>query len=226
MRGFVRDGAVYRARLEAPERLGIARVVADVADLLAAEEGGPQQAAAGTPDLIDSLLLSTSEVPPPEDPAVRRLLPDASHDDDELAAEFRRLTQDELRSTKVDRLRRLLDALVEPPRTDQDDPEGPADLVVPCSEAEAVAAALTDVRLVIAERLGLSTDEDVDVLEERLHRIMSEHRPGQDAPADPTGPDGGPHHDEVWVFLATLYTALTWLQDSLVEVMLADLGPE
>src|SRR5690606_18053015 len=77
------------------------------------------------------------------DPAVARLLPDAYRDDERAASEFRRLTQGDLANRKVDAARSLAASM-------NDDR-------VRLGETEAWdwLRALTDLRLVLASRLGL-----------------------------------------------------------------------
>ena len=88
------------------------------------------------------------------DPALDRLLPTANRQDDEVAAEFRRLTETGLRQRKAGALETAADLL-----------RGEDKLRLDAGQARAVLTALTDVRLVLGERMGLRTDEDVDVLE-------------------------------------------------------------
>ena len=229
MRAFRYTSGAYRAELDAAEREVVASVVANVVELLGGElpaatgrwprpedahdeTGTPDETpgphdtptphdtpgADGTPAPGGTWHLRTEPLPPPDDPAVHRLLPDASRDDPAVAGEFRRLTEDDLRAAKLARLRWLWTALQH---------DGP---VVPVAQAPAVAATLTDLRLVLAERLGIRTDEDA----ERLLRAMRRrHRRGA---------------DDVQRYLATVYDALTWLQESLVQAMLTrgDLGPQ
>ncbi|WP_136520546.1 MULTISPECIES: DUF2017 family protein [Cellulomonas] len=202
MRAFRRQKGRYVARLDAGERAVVASVVADVAELLGAgrfEDGPPPAAGPGaapgdaTPGGPWSV--RTAPLPPPDDPAVRRLLPDASRDDPEVAAEFRRLTEDDLRARKVARLRSLWTALV------HGEPGWPEDaLVVAPTSADDVAATLTDLRLVLADRLDLRTDADSEALYDGLA----------------TAPE-----DDVRTYLASVYGALSWLQESLLAVMLA-----
>ena len=59
--------------------------------------------------------------------------------------------------------------------------------------------ALTDVRLVLGERMGLRTDEDVDVLEAVA------------ADLDP---------DDPLAYALAIYDFLTWLQETLASAML------
>lgn len=223
MRAFRYEQGSYVAQLDAGEREVVASVVANVVELLGGElpDGAPDDDAAdGTADddepaargasvagaargedvsgsgTVPTWHLRTEPLPPPDDPAVRRLLPDASRDDPAVAGEFRRLTEDDLRAAKLTRLRWLWTALQQ---------EGP---VVPAVQAPAVAATLTDLRLVLADRLGIRTDEDADHL---LRTVGRRRRHGS---------------DDVRAYLATVYDALTWLQESLVQAMLArgDLG--
>jgi len=134
-------------------------------------------------------------VDPPTDPALRRLLPDASRGAPDVAREFRRLTEADLREAKAANLEALRAALAAGPR-----------LVLAPDDAPAVAAALTDVRLVVAERLGVRTEEDADA----AYRLAQEAVP--DAETDPAG--------FVRAVLAILLAVLAALQDSLVELML------
>jgi hypothetical protein len=204
------------------EREVFATVVADVAELLGAPRFGEDDADAadGAPAVRP---WTSAAVPAPEDPAVRRLLPDASRDDDAVTAEFRRLTEADLRASKVERLRALWASLrgegdVVPGTGIDDD----LDLVVRREDADGFAAALTDVRLVLAERLGLRSEEDADRLYESLEAQAAAEEdgwvPDDDRPARQI------LADEIRAYLGSVYAALTWLQESLMSVLLADLG--
>lgn len=199
MRGFERAAQGYAAHLSAAEREVFASVTREVLALVRSVEGAPsvepdaiveraQDAAAGLPSF------SVDAVPAPEDSALRRLFPAASTDDDDAAAEFRRFAQPELASAKIARLERLVELFA------GDEPT----LVVPRAEARDVAAALTDVRLVVADRLGVVTDADAE-------RVSSSVYDAWDGDAEEAP------------LLATLHVLLTVLQDTLVEEMLVDL---
>lgn len=193
MQPFTTEDGVYVARLDAAERAVLLQVVEDVVALL--DPGDLPD-----PDdhhVLDTLAAAGEAPQAPEDPAVLRLLPSASPDPD-VAAEFRRLTETDLRMTKVGQLRRLHAAVLAA------NPE----LVVVPSEAGPVAAALTDLRLVVSERLGVRTEKDADALYSLL---------GTPDVPDEDG-EGGARR-----FLATLYVVLGLVQESLVEAMLADL---
>lgn len=208
MRAFRRERGAYVAELDATERGVFAAVVADVVDLLGGgrlEERSADEPSPAPETTTLGVTMRTQEIEPPDDDAVRRLLPDASIDDDEVAAEFRRLTEDDLRRVKVDRLVWLWDALV------RGSGDGwPSDaLVVPGEQGSAVAATLTDLRLVLADRLGLHADEDAESLYVELE--------------EDSGEDDDPQV-EVRRYLGTVYVTLSWLQESLMDALLDDLG--
>ena len=298
MHGFERTSAGYVARLDPFERDVLVQVVADVAELLGdrpvafavrEDDGEDEGEGAGVgegegerdgrtspedgprPDGADawtSLDPHRDQLLPPDDRGVRRLLPDASKDA-VLAAEFRRLTEDELRRTKCDRLHRLWDTLIrlpfEPRSTE-------LELLVPPEQADDLAATLTDIRLVLADRLDLETDEDVDALYDELadadtlaeldeeldEELAASAEAGLGAPAaagpvpgasaeaglgappggagSRAGANGDAMDDSgeteraielemrtVRASIGTVYIALTWMQESLLEVMTADL---
>jgi len=208
VRGFRAEGASAVAVLDDEERLVVARIVADVALLLGADAfgedfGSPSDAVPEVDDPFEYLRGLEESIREPSDPAILRLLPNAAPTDREVADEFRRLTDAELRGTKVRRLRRMWDQLSGGSHGADSD-----EWVVPADEALATAAALTDVRLVLASRLGLVTDDDA----ERLHAEidLATH-------ALETDDDGALPVDHERVWLGMLYQALTWLQETLVE---------
>src|SRR5699024_10610856 len=147
MRAFRRRRGYYIAELEGDEATILSRVVADTALLLGERLGGqdrPEEAS----DPLATMDWPSEGVGAPTDPALARLLPDASQDDDALNAEFRRLTESDLRRTKVARLRTVWEALRRS--------EGL--LRIPVQDGMDWAAALNDVRLVISERLEITTE--------------------------------------------------------------------
>ncbi|GEK23607.1 DUF2017 domain-containing protein [Cellulomonas xylanilytica] len=207
MRAFKRRRGMYAARLDTDERDVIAALVADVAELLGAgrlESRDPHAVAVGD----GSPRMRIEPLPPPSDPAVRRLLPDASRDDPQVAEEFRRLTEDDLRAGKIARLTKLWGALTTPVEGWRADA-----FVVAPQDAQDHAAAITDLRLVLAERLGIRTDEQAERLYDTLLDSPQDDVAEVDEVLDPAARR----------YLVAVYGALSWLQESLVELLLHDL---
>ncbi|MDO5740483.1 MAG: DUF2017 family protein [Ornithinimicrobium sp.] len=156
----------------------------------------PEREDTGDPflDLVAGL---GDEVDPeePSDPALARLLPSASRDDPEQAAEFRRLTEHGLRSRKAATLSTAIAAL-----QDAIAPKVEIDL----DQARALAIGLTDARLILGERLGLRTDED----SERLHELLEAALMGEET-LDPATAQKMAYYD-----------FLSWLQESVTTAML------
>ncbi|UFU05405.1 DUF2017 domain-containing protein [Ruania halotolerans] len=204
VRGFTRRRGAFVAEISGDERTILARVVADTSELLGVRLGPLEEAPDGVSrpgdpatDPLAGLAWSADGLLTPADPALARLLPDASVTDDEVSAEFRRLTEAELRQTKTARLRMVWMALQAPGSEVRVAPE----------HAMEWAGALNDVRLVVAERLDIRTEEDA----EELHRAALRRS------------TGGSDQDEVREALGMLYSALSWLQESLLQVMLPTL---
>lgn len=224
------DGA-YVARLTRDERLVLAQVAEQVIELLESEVGDVDTEPAGpfdTPfgefeepsdDEGVAVIMGVDEpVRAPVDSAVARLLPDAAPTEPEVAAEFRRLTQSDLARTKVRRMVDLIDRLVNAGDDDEEgaaglfDPEdgtlGARHVVVPRDRAADVAGALTDLRLVLADRLDIADEEDNERLDEAVAAAWN---------GDP-----GDLDERVQV-LGSVFVLSGYLQESLVELMLADL---
>lgn len=191
-RPFRRTRAGVRVHLRADERALLARLLDDVEGMLAedaAEREGvaPGGSVEGDDDVLAALEAQLTP-PPPSDPAVARLLPAGHRDDADLAAGFRRLTEHGLRERKRAGLGLASAALV------RSEP-----VVLDTAEALALVKGLTDVRLVLAERLGLRTDSDAEALHAALARARDLDDPRTAA--------------------AALYDALTWWQESLVSAL-------
>ncbi len=195
MKGFRAEKSMYVAEVDDVEKRILGGIIADVALLLGTDlrsDDGEEDGFEPGRSLDDLLRGLTQDVAEPLDPALARLLPTAYEDDEERAAEFRRLTEGDIRSVKVERLRKWFDAMV-----------GPSLLVyVPKEEAGDWAAALTDVRLVLGERLGIATAEDAEAV----------HNQG--------APLGDSEEEQSRYALGQIYSALTWLQESLLAVMM------
>lgn len=100
---------------------------------------------------LTTLLDASGTTPPgtPSDPALSRLLPDAYREDAEAAAEFRRFTEDELVTAKLADAHTLADAA-----------HSGSDLTLDRTSVIPWLRTLTDLRLVLAVRLGIHTDDD------------------------------------------------------------------
>ena len=224
-RGFKHRGGHYVATLDAVERglvVGLMEQVLELvepeqpaegvpggqhsADGAAGAEGGGDGGAAG--DEFDQIVAGlggigmgvslsaadqvprlTGSVPQERDPALERIFPTANREDDQIAAEFRRLTEDGLRARKSANLTTAIRAL-----------SGIEDQKVSLEQPQALALliALTDVRLVLGERLGLQRDDDFDLLEEQVSGLP---------PDDPA------------VYALAVYDFLTWLQETLAHAL-------
>ena len=249
---FSRGRGGVGAELEAGEVQLLDTLFADVATLLADPEppsGDPLAVELGLADLgiaTDARL--------PADPALARLLPDASRDDPQAAADFRRYTERGLRRSKLAGLAAVRATLARP---GQDSgwlrrlagDEAPLHLRLDDDSARAWVVALTDLRLVLADRLGVRTDEDAEALHAGRRDPDDPADPAAAAAAsaeadsadaqDPQGradpqvsdepggaDDRGGRGGEEGEWLAMVYDFVTWLQESLTEVLLADLPVE
>jgi len=193
-RAFKRKGARFVARLDADEREVVVGLMEQTHELLAPVPrdltGDPFEdlvSRLGLPRLKD---LGDDVAAVPRDPALERLLPSAHRQDPALAAEFRRLTEYGLRERKAANLATAISALQ---GADGDK------VIVDIQQAQAMVVALTDVRLLLGERLGLRTEEDADDLQDRL---------------------GAASRDDPQLYLAAYYDFLTWLQESLIQALM------
>jgi hypothetical protein len=89
-----------------------------------------------------------------DDPALERLFPVAYRDDPDAAAEFRRYTRSGLVDTKTAKAGAVSAALL----GGSGDDGGTIELTD--EEAERWLPVLTDLRLIVAERLGIRADDD------------------------------------------------------------------
>ncbi len=92
------------------------------------------------------------EDPDRDDPAVERLFPDVYPEDPVEAAEFRRLTESDLKTSKLDQARLVLESL---------NPGG-GEIRLDDASADMWMRALTDVRLVLGTRLGVEDETDIE----------------------------------------------------------------
>lgn len=204
-RAFAADGEQLVAIMDEDERAVVAGLCLQVMGLVApatstkGESADPFEAiVAGLGDLATDTEdgAGGAEVPDrafgldhDRDPALDRLFPTGNREDEQEAAEFRRFTEQGLRQRKHDGLATTVRTLesVEEDRW-----------VLTRGQAPQVLVALTDVRLVMGERLGLRTDEDATRLEELIETLDA---------------------DDPAVFALGVYDFLTWLQESLTRAL-------
>lgn len=174
--------------VEPVERRLLAGLFSDAAELLGGDEAETE-----ADELAKLVGMSSGERP--ADPAVLRLLPDVDAEDPERATEFRRLTERDIRESKLANFRTALFTL---------DRSGRAELTE--EQARAWATALGDVRLILATRLGIATESDLENLLETLDE-----------------------QPESTVMTVNVYELLTWAQDRITTILLEalpDLGED
>jgi hypothetical protein len=187
-----------RIRLADGERRVLHDLFTEVHDLL--EDPAPPS----DDDPLAELVGIGTAVRPPDDPALARLLPDAHKDDPQASADFRRYTESGLRARKRQGLELALRTL-----------DRGTLLRLNGAEAGAWLVALTDVRLVLAERIGLRTDEDHALLEEVVAHLAAAEPESVEAADASAGTAAG----ERLAMTLALYDFLAWLQETLVEAM-------
>jgi hypothetical protein len=208
-RGFKKRHGAYVAKLDAVERGLVVGLMEQVRELV---EPAPVAEAADHPegggDEFDRIVAGlggigmgislaagdqvpelTGGVPAPRDPALDRIFPTANREDDQIAAEFRQLTEQGLRARKTANLDTAITALAKLEEQK---------VILDQAQAVALVVALTDVRLVLGERLGLKQDDDLDLIEEQVSSLE------EDDPA---------------VYALAVYDFLTWLQETLAHAL-------
>ena len=145
MKPFVTSGDVLLAQFSELETELLCDLASQVADLL-------DESVTLPPDrLLASVGIGGGDALS-EDPAIARLLPNGYSEDDEASIEFRRLTEYSLAERKIANARLMITGLLaargEPIRLDAE-------------ARQAWMRSLTDIRIVIAARLGIEKDEDL-----------------------------------------------------------------
>jgi hypothetical protein len=127
-------------------------LVSQIAELVSADSTA-NDAGIDSGDLEAQLGLS-NHAQLPDDPVLARLLPDGYADDPAASAEFRRYTEETLRSDKIAAAQTVLSSL----------PAGGGQVRLSEPECQQWLKALNDVRLALSVRLGI-TDENEDMSE-------------------------------------------------------------
>jgi hypothetical protein len=139
-----------------PAQAGVIRtLVSQVAELVRSEDETGQASQGGQPDELEMLLGLSGNDELPDDPVLARLLPDGYKDDPEASAEFRRYTEESLRSAKINSAQAVLTSL----------PAEGGEVVLSEPECQQWLRALNDVRLAIGTRLGITEDNE-DLMED------------------------------------------------------------
>ena len=183
-----RRGGIF-ATFEPAEAHMLANLSGQVVELLRDRNGVSES----EPDPLFAQVGMTGPLMPPDDPVLRRLLPDAYRDDPDDAAEFRRYTEQSLSAAKVSNAELMIGSLVDGGLSfDESDHESTQQVEVEL-DAKTVQAwlrSLTDIRLSLAVRLGIETDEDAMLV--------------------------GASEDEAISAMAEIYDWLGYVQESLV----------
>lgn len=184
-------------QLEDNERTLMVTVFSDLAALLREDETGADVAGDNSEDQRpDSenweARLGLVDRPRPEDPALLRLFPDVDPLDEERSKEYRRLTEFDLKQAKAHNVRIILQGLATGPN-------------IRLGEDEVLAwmKGLNDLRLVLAVRLGIDTEETAEEIYAQRDEL-----------------------DESEDLTLTLYDFLTWVQDRLTVTMLSDMSED
>ena len=139
---------------------------------------------------------------PNADPVIAVLLPQAS-EDPLTSMEVSSLTRARLRGDKVDRLAHMAAELRAP-----SGPEGTV-LVAPGQESDWLGAT-NDIRLVLAQRLGIESAQDA----ERVHTAAFQELPEEET-----------SREQWYRGTALVYDMVTWWQESLISALFGGTGP-
>ncbi|MGO1225585.1 DUF2017 domain-containing protein [Brachybacterium sp. AOP42-C2-15] len=201
------DGSLA-CRLDGEEKAILTQVAQETADLIRADLGidtgrDVLRRAAESEDPLRRLEAEFAgrDAREPSDSAVKRLFPAAS-EDPELAAEYRRLGQQDLADGKLADLRTVMQVL-------DATGGGHSEIVLDDAGAMAMLRALNDVRIVLADRLDLQRDGDFDTV--RMLQQIGERVEGADR-------SGDEEHVSSDIVIA-VYELLSWLQESLLRAL-------
>lgn len=201
MYGFHPIPGGFASRVSEEERNILLRLVLDVAALIADEDEAPPPPPAPCPNgdpiaHLDFDLETADDDHLDLDPALERIFPPMSVSDPELAKELRTLTLGDLRRGKIANLWMIVQCL----RVAQEA------VIVNTEQVAGWLSALTDLRLVLASRLGIDDDESA----EKVHALAVT------ATSEAEAESG---EDDLRLALASLYSGVTWWQESLLSAI-------
>jgi len=159
MRAFIRQGKDLHARLLPDEAALLTSLATQLTELM------DPLAPAGEPDDLDAVLSSLTDSWSDltiQDPALRRLFPDAYRGDEQASRDFRRYTQSDQARAKMEAARTVVADIAA-----SDDGR----VRLPPDHIDDWLTTLTNLRLVLAARLGIEHESDADNLS---------HLPGED----------------------------------------------
>lgn len=136
------------------------------------------------------------------DSALARLLPPAHREDVELAESFAAVAHDSVRRAKIANLNTLVAACEQAEETGV--------MVLDAAPARRVMAALTDIRLVLADRLGIVEEGDSERVETETRWFIDRVERGDRLDED----------EQVRLNLGIHHGFMGWLQETLVEAVL------
>jgi len=152
MRAFIRHRDNLEAQFLPNEEALLSALVTQLDELV------DPLAQTGEPDDLDAMLESLTETTsdqPLDDPALQRLFPDAYRDDDQASRDFRRYTQAEQAQAKSHAARTVAADIAEAHK-------GLVNL--PPDHIDDWLTTLTNLRLVLAVRLGIEHESDAEAL--------------------------------------------------------------
>jgi hypothetical protein len=125
-------------------------IIRSLVSQLAERIGAEDDAQVGETDELEAELGLSGSAEPPDDPVLARLLPDAYSDDPEASAEFRRYTEQSLRSGKIAAAQGVLATL----------PAGGGKVTLNEEQCQDWLRALNDLRLALGVILDITDEAD------------------------------------------------------------------
>jgi hypothetical protein len=154
---FVRtaDGTIT-CSLTGEEAVVLTNLLGQLVELLSDDR--VERGETGGDDELAQLIGRMGSTEPPSDPVLQRLLPPA-YDDEEQAGEFRRFTEADLRTAKVDGAKAVIEDLGDASQSDR--------ITLDLGESDALLflRTLNDLRLTLGTRLDVSEEDPDDRFE-------------------------------------------------------------